>query len=138
MALASKIVRDQIPIPDEPGEWVTLRAVSDRKLREASQAQSRDVMLNFKGLPEEVIKAAVSGDRDKAEQALAKKPEESYDWDMLCRSAIVAWSYSARPTPDEIADLTTKTKRWIVQQILEMSRDDEYVAKNSSSDCIVT
>ena len=132
--LASRIIRERVPIPGEDGEWVTLRGVSDKKLREAGQAQSREAMQGFRGLPEEVVKAALGGDKKKAEEALAKKPEEGYDWDMLCRSAVVEWSYSKKPTPDEIADLTTKTKRWIVGQILEMSDETEDDEKNSSGD----
>ena len=138
MGLASKIVRENLAIPGEPGEWVTLRAVSDKKLREAARSASREAMLSVKGLPDEVIKVINGASRPNAEKALEKAPEEAYDWDMLCRSAIIAWSYSDKPTPDEIGDLVTSTKRWVVRQILEMAGVTEDESKNSSSDSIST
>ena len=130
MGLASKIVRENLAIPGEPSEWVTLRAVSDKKLREAARElgteQSRSYFLSLKGVPSDVLKTIETLKAnvavEKTEGAAAGiKPADKYDWDMLCRSAIIAWSYSDKPTPEEIADLTSDTKEWIVGQILEMS-----------------
>ena len=110
--------RRRLEIPHEPGEWIEIRLVSWEKLQQARQARldgaldmARRVGMSLEGIQQ-------TGERAEA------KDSDKYDRGTLLRSAVVAWSYDARVTPDNVADLDEQTAGWLVEQIVAYQAED--------------
>jgi hypothetical protein len=92
VALCSLTTR-RLDVPHEPGEWVEVRPLSAKNLR---------VM-------------------DKAAKTAARGPdavldETEYGYELTTRmldAAIVAWSYGAPVSPENVADLDLATTVWL-------------------------
>jgi hypothetical protein len=94
MALCSMTTR-KLDIPNEAGEWVEIRPISNAALREV-RADAR---------------AAVGG-------------EDSQDYGLeltqrLLRIAIVSWSYEPMPTDETIGDLDIAMTEWLARTLNE-------------------
>lgn len=140
--LTSRITRDNVPIPHEPGEWMSFRKLSWRKLEEAGNAVSDDAIAKIKVMGGEAFKAIqdlvdARERKDKTAEAAAEKeigesldeaeqkvkdPLNKYDRGVLLRKGIIDWSYEGdKPTVENTDDLDEETAVWAARQILDLA-----------------
>lgn len=117
--LTSNITR-RLDVPGEDGAWVQIRKLPWRKLREASDAQKEQAYAHVKALGKEGMDAVSQVTPDQI-AALKRDPSNQYDTGTLLRAGVTAWSYSEKPTPDEIDDLDAATSSWLVGAILALA-----------------
>lgn len=123
--LTSKQVK-RLAIPHEDGEWIDIRIPGWKKLEEAERVLQQAWLANAKLMGGEVMKALPE------KQAEADKdPRARYDWGTLLRSAVVAWSYDEKITPQNVEDLDPRTARWLVGEIVQTVTYGEDEQKNS-------
>lgn len=125
-------VKQRLDVPGEDGQWVEIRKLPWRKLREAAEAQQAIAYGYVKTLGKEGMDA-VRGVTAEQIEAVQRDASSRYDWGVLLRGGITAWSYSASPTPDEIDDQDPEWAGWVVGQILALAGvvKDEAASKNA-------
>jgi hypothetical protein len=134
--LTSRIVREQVQVPQEPDTWLSFRALGGTKLREASAVKTSQQLAVFKQMGPDGIKAIQEANREQAEAALKTAPLAAYDVDTLIRAGIIGFSYYAgKPKVEDIDALDDATQEWAATELLKMSKpelfeDAEADAKN--------
>ena len=113
-------IKVKLNVPGEDGQWIEIRKLPWRKLREASEVQQDKAYALVKVLGKEGLDA-VKDVTPAQIAALQKNPVAQYDAGVLVRGAIVAWSYSAHPTPAEIEDLDAALVEWLVGEIVHLA-----------------
>jgi len=129
--LMSKI-RRRLAIPDEPNDWMELRALSGKKLEEASWWAQRKAIEMAKLAGQEFIDAMETYRADLAEAEVKANPLQQYDIETLVRSGIVAWSYEMRLTPENIAELDSETREWAAREILKLTEESQEERKSKA------
>jgi len=114
-------VKLRLDVPGEADQWVEIRKLPWRKLREASDAQQTIAYAHVKTLGKEGLDAVKDVTPDQI-AALRKNPLASYDAGVLLRAAVTAWSYSAKPTPEEIDDQDDALVEWLVGEIVTLAK----------------
>jgi hypothetical protein len=129
--MLTNLVKKRLDVPKEDGQWIEIRKLPWRKLREASETQQHAAFAFVKTLGKDGM-AAVKEVTAEQIAAFKANPAASYDPGVLMRSAVTAWSYSDKPTPEQIDDLDPDTASWLVDEIVALSRPprDEEAAKN--------
>lgn len=124
-------VTKRLDIPGELGQWILIRKLPWRKLREASQVQQREAFAAVRALGKDGLDAVSDVTPDQI-QAFKNNPSAQYDPGTLLRAAILQWSYSDKPTPEEIEDLDTDTADWLLHEVVALAKPprDEVTAKN--------
>ena len=98
MGLCSLTTR-KLDVPGEEGQWIEIRPLSASRLHA--------IGLEAKKLGREA-KAANEDDTDAENYVLA---------DLMLREAVVAWSYDAPVTPENVDDLEISTMMWLSNEI---------------------
>jgi hypothetical protein len=120
-------VLKRVDHPTEPGQWVEFRKLPWRKLEEARRETQIDSAALMKAYGADLIKeiqklsAGISEDMQAAVAAERQRRATQYDTGVLLRAGIVRWSYSDKPTPEQIDDLDPDTAAWARDQILDLS-----------------
>jgi len=122
--LVSKTRR--VDIPHEEGEWVELKELSGRKLRQNRERQTWALLAK-------VNEAGGFGALKGVEAPEGQKPDPlaAYDLGDLLEKGIVAWSYGEELTPEAIECLDEETERFIACQLIPGAEDDSAVKKGS-------
>ena len=116
-----------VPITHEPGQTLTIKRLSPKQLKAASDAASVEALLSFLRFGGgEMLEALAKMDSDpearKAAQAAAKAealldPSSGYDHDALIKDGLLGWSYAAEFTPDHVERLDPVTKAFAAKEI---------------------
>lgn len=106
-----KIKKD---IPGESGEWMEFRELSGAELDEADRAATRRVIDMMQGVDLSSLKTPTEVDETKRRQA-------AYDPDVLIQHGVVGWSYEEPCTPENKRLLTSATRNWARDVILDMN-----------------
>jgi hypothetical protein len=111
-------------IPGEPGATITFRQLGWRQLAEAEEARSAAVLRNLKSMGGELLRDLQSINRSEAEQAAATQtaadPLAKYDQATILYAGIAAWTYSGKPTHEEIDSLDETTAKWAATEIVNL------------------
>lgn len=103
---------------------MTLRQLGWRQLAEAEEARSATVLRNLKTMGGELMRELQSVNRADVQQQAAVEqqadPLAKYDQAIILYEGIAAWSYSSKPTPQEIDSLDANTARWAATEIVKM------------------
>jgi hypothetical protein len=121
--LASRLTKRVVP-EHEPDAWFEIRMLPGKKLDEAQRAHQRLLLAEWGDV---IAKLDALGSRS---DAAAPDALAGFDVDVLNRAGVVAWSYSDKPTAQEIEDLDDTTRRWLAREILEFSRPSGDARKN--------
>jgi hypothetical protein len=129
--LTSKVTK-RLDVPHEPGEYVEIRRLSWRTLQRAQDAQKADAYQHVKTLGKEGMDAV----RDVTPEQIAafrKDHASKYDRHVLLSVGIVAWSYSDKPTDEEVDELDAATADFVVDELLKLAGvvPDEADQKNA-------
>lgn len=124
--LTSKITKT-LDVPGEPGEHITIRRLSGKAIEEARREFSRSIFTIYSA---EMIERMQAKPSDPDEAATEASPLAGYDVATVLRCGITAWSYSKRPTPEQIDDLDEQTREWAATEILALGRETEAERKN--------
>lgn len=121
----------RLDVPHEPGQWVEIRKLNWRALREASQVQQREASAYLQQLGD-LARPTVDAITPEQIRAYHASPTAGFDPATLLRRGIVAWSYSEKPTAEQIDDLDEPLADWLVLQIALLARPprDEVAEKN--------
>lgn len=119
-------------IPHEPGESMTLRALTGVELDEADERGTARIFRTMKGIDQSVLNAMQSM-ADSSPEARRRQRAAGYDRQYLLERAIVGWSYDAPCTPENIAKLDARTRDWAVSAVLDMNMRDEGEASDSGT-----
>jgi hypothetical protein len=124
-------VKKRLEIPGHDGQWVEIRKIGWRKLREASEEQQRQALQYVRALGKEGMELVKSVTADQIDTH-KRRPAASYDAAMLLRSAVNAWSLSEKPSPEELDGLPEEVADWLVDEIVALAKPprDEGEAKN--------
>jgi hypothetical protein len=121
-------VLKRVDHPSEEGVWFEFRKLPWRKLEEARRATQIDgaglVKAYGAALIKEIQTIAEDGIDDSMKAAVAAEKAaraQQYDTGVLLRAGIWKWSYSDKPTPDEIDELDDDTAQWARGEILALS-----------------
>lgn len=125
-------VRKRLDVLGEDGQWIEIRKLPWRKLRDASEKQQHAAYAQVKVLGKEGMDA-VSQVTPEQIAAFRANVHNQYDAGVLLRAGIVAWTYSEKPTPDEIDDLDAAVADWLVGEIIALAQPPraEADAKNA-------
>jgi hypothetical protein len=131
MGLTARITK-RLDVPHEPGQWIQIRKLPGRKLREATDVQQRAAFGYVSVLGKDGMEAVKSVTPEQI-AAFQRSPSSAFDRGVLLRAAVVAWSYSDKPTPDEIEDLDLETEAWLADEVVLLSKPpkDEAAEKNA-------
>lgn len=121
MALTNRVVK-RIDLAHEPGQWLEVRLPSMAILDRARQARSRQAMEMMAGMD-------LSHFRDLRPQEPTASAEPDYDWQTLLASCLLAWSYDAPVTPENVAELDLATVRAALAVLVP--QDSEAEQKNA-------
>lgn len=129
--MLTALIKTRLDVPGEDGQWIEIRKLPWRKLREASDAQQSAAYAHVKALGKEGMEAVKDVTPEQI-AALQKNPLASYDAGVLLRAGITAWSYTDAPTPAEIDDLDEAVAEWLVGEIVTLAKPatSEADAKN--------
>lgn len=124
-------VKVRLDVPDEDGQWIEIRKLPWRKLREAADVHQSAAYAHVKALGKDGLDAVKDVTPEQI-AALKQNPLASYDAGVLLRSAITAWSYPEKPTDAHIDDLDEAVAEWLVGEIVALARPprSEADAKN--------
>ena len=116
-----------VPITHEPGQTLTIKRLSPKQLKAASDAHSVEALLSFRRFGGgEMLEALGKMDSDpearKAAQAAAKAeaekdPASGYDHDTLIKDGLLGWSYTVEFTPEHVERLDPETKVFAATEI---------------------
>lgn len=121
MTLTSRLGTKRLDVPNDPGEWIELRAVGGRRLREAAAQKSRDALLQVRAAGGEIAELWQKNAKDTDTDTAKKDVLNTYDALTVCYVGIVGWSYEEKVKPATIDDLDSDTQDWAARQILELS-----------------
>jgi hypothetical protein len=121
--LLSSQVKTRREIPDSNGQWVEIRKLGWRKLREAAESMQRTAYETVRALGKDGMDAVAKVTPEQI-ATFKRSPASQYDPVILLRSAVVAWSLSEKPTPDEIDDLPEDVASWLVDEIVALSKPE--------------
>ena len=122
--MALRNITKQVPVPNEPGEWVCFRIPGWRVLEESKKIKTRQSMANIRDLGGDIYKAIQEARTDTAVASVAADPLAEYDLDSLLKSGIKEWSYvddDGKPipvTPENIGALDDATAKWAARVII--------------------
>ncbi len=124
-------VTQRLEVPGQPGQWVEIRKLGWRALRDASDAASHAAFALVRDLGKAGMEAVQLVSSDQVD-AYKRSATAAYDPGVLLRKAIIGWSLSEKPTPDEIDDLSEEVAVWLVEQIVALAKPprDEATVKN--------
>lgn len=136
-------VTKQIPIPNEPGQYATVKMLSGTQLRNAREARAAKAMEKAKAMGGDLLVALRSAPDVETFAASAgipvaePDPADTYDIDSILRAGLTGWSYPAVLTPDAISDQDEAWQNHVFREIVAFSKpptQDEL--KNSSGGSI--
>ena len=110
-------------IPGEPGQWMEFRELSGSELDEADRVATRRVIDMMQGVDLSSLKTPTEVDETKRRQA-------AYDPDVLIQYGVVGWSYEEPCTPENKRLLTSATRNWARDVILDMNLRSEEQAED--------
>lgn len=132
MALRSKETK-RLDVPNEPGQWVDIQAVSFLTLDKA-KGERLKVISDLSGSFVQLQKAIASNGAADAVAAVIAAAEEdrlqSYDKFTLLKHGLIAWSYEGPVIPE---DLDGATAEWAARAILDHTLPSEAQTKAPSS-----
>lgn len=137
----------QVPIPHEPGETLTLRALSWRQLDQAREVQAKRSLHDslestkvFRELDPDWVKSQMANaeNREAAEtRAAAPDTYSNYDMESVLRAGVIGWSYDTKFKPELLDDLDGATATWafreLLRPIIEQSEKDRITSFFSPS-----
>lgn len=125
-------ITQRIELPHEPGQWVEVRALSGLQLDTSRDAR----LLKAVHLAREMGPALQAPLADQETRAAvieaARDPLNDYDRRALLHAGIIAWSYDAPVTLDNIDDLDDETMTVVARALLPPQRT-EADRKNGSA-----
>lgn len=113
-------IKVRLDVPHETWQWVEIRKLPWRKLREASETQREHAYAAARSLGKDGLEAIRNVTAEQIAE-LKRSQTAQYDPGTLLRAAVTAWSYSDKPTPDELDDLDTVTAEWLVGEIVALA-----------------
>ena len=125
--LIRSIVSPQVPIPNEPGEYMQFRRLNDRRLNECMDKRQTDAMMRMVKLGADamaVIRSAQEGrKKEEDEKPAVADPLDAYDRALLLKYGIASWSYDAplSELDEEGGGLDITVSKWAALQILEFN-----------------
>lgn len=130
--LFANLVKQRLEIPDHPGQWVEIRKLGWRKLREAADVLQRAAYEHVRVLGKDGLEAVRNVTAEQI-ASFKRNTAAQFDTGTLLRAAVVTWSLSDRPTPEELDELPEPVVLWLVDEILALSRPphDEAAVKNA-------
>ncbi len=133
MALMAEPIR--LEVPHEQDQWMELRALSWKQLKDARKVAERENREVIKELGGEILKALSSPGGDENARKLMKQQEydpRSFDTAMLLQFGIAAWSYERDLDEKSIEQLDERTAVWAKEEIIGLTKPpDEEAQKNS-------
>lgn len=121
------ISRDDVPeitIPHEPDQWIGFKPLSWSEKKAAIEARQLRAFAALSGLSADVIKALPQQNK----QVEPNPWEELAEMDQgyTLHHSIVAWSYKAEVTPENIDALDAETADWAFEHAVKLcSRSKE-------------
>jgi hypothetical protein len=117
-----QIVKQKLAeVPGLPGEWVEIRKLGWRALREASEAASRSAFEYVRALGKDGMEAVAQVSKEQIEE-YRKSPAAAFDPGRILRGGVVAWSLGDKVTPEVLDDLPEEAADYLVAQIVALSR----------------
>lgn len=125
-------VKVRLDVPDAPGEWIEIRHLGWRVIREAREASMAEAMRLVKTLGREGLEAvkAVTPDQIAAVRPNGHRPHSEYDLGIILSAAVTSWSYAPPVTREALEDLPEALATWIRSEVLARSLPDEATSKN--------
>lgn len=131
MQITTNITK-RLEVPDSDGQWVEIRKLGWRKLREAAETMSQQAYGMVRTLGKDGLEAVKNVTPDQIE-AFRSNPASQFDAGTLLRAAVIKWSLSEKgPTPEQIDELDEDVASWLLGEIVALSRPprDEAATKN--------
>lgn len=114
----------RVEVPEHKGEWIELRHLSRRQLREASRLKTYEALDTLNHMSRDTQAAITEANERRGDadvQAALTDPFTSYDLDALLAAGITAWSYDEPVTPETIDRLDLATAEWAGRQLLTIA-----------------
>ncbi len=112
-------IKERVDIPHEPGDWIEVRPLSWFELQEAARARTKQVLGDFADYPKDFFESL--------DTRLAETPAKEndfggeYDRFRILTSAVVAWSYQTKVSPEAIQSLDSRTADWLFSELISRS-----------------
>ena len=120
----------RIELPHEDGEWVEVRMLSWRELREARQKRLDDTLDVAKKMGTDLRKEIREAREDADVKEAMGDPLNDYDLETLLGYGIVKWSYERDVNAGNIGLLDEKTVRVVASELVP---DAEEEGKDSAA-----
>lgn len=124
-------VTSKLEVPGEIGQWVEIKKLGWKKLREAVEVASEGAMRAMRALGKDGLEAVrgVTADQIAEQQkAAADDPASAFDPTTLLRAGVKAWSYERKLTPEALDDLDPAMASWLVREIAVLSQPPKDVS----------
>ncbi len=131
MALKKKVTH-RVEVPHEPGQWVEFREVGWRTLERARDLRVEKAIKSYRNFGSELLQV-ITESKEEGTPTPAVDPKDEYDSTVMLHSSIVAWSYEAAVTQDNIDDLDEVTADWAMGVIVGFYVHDEVDEGKDSS-----
>jgi hypothetical protein len=132
MALRTKEIK-RLDVPNEPGQWVDIQAVSFLTLDKAKSERLKvigDLSAAFVQLQKAIASNGTAAALAEARAAADEDRLQQYDKFTLLKHGLIAWSYGGPVTPE---DLDGPTAEWAARAILDHTLPTEAETKTPSS-----
>lgn len=116
MALVTEVTK-RVDIPGEPEQWLQIRKLSWRKLEQASDVQTDVQFARIKRIGRDALAAVRS-----STEGQQIDPNTAYDQGEVLKLGIVAWSYDAPLTAENLDALDANTADWAFGEIMSLSK----------------
>jgi hypothetical protein len=115
MGLVSGITTTVNP-PDELDQWVEIRKLSSKQLRESRRRQQLRAAETARAFGGDIMAALQNANTSEVATAAAD-PRTNHDQDYVLEAGVVNWSYET-PAKKHLDDLDEPTAEWLVGEIL--------------------
>lgn len=138
MSIFTSYVTEELPVPSDAGQRVTIRRLPPKVLREASQAQQLAAVEDARAMREAMGEALseMLGRVTPEAMAAAKQadPLLSYDRVTLMLHGVTAWSYAQPVTREVLEDMDDDAQAWLAGAILRLSKPSLYQTADEQED----
>lgn len=113
--LVNKDNIERLDIPNEPGEWVGIVALTGIEMDEANSANTEATLTRMRPFLKDIADLkGIADDRDKRAES-----HTSFDAMALLKAAVRSWSYPEPVTPENLERLDGATRDWLHRTIWE-------------------
>lgn len=117
-----------LDMPADPGQTVTIQALSGEKFRRAGEEAQVAAMENFRRLGGAEMRREVASLQSAAASAgvsvaeFVEDPVSNFDRAFVLKAGVKAWTYDLEVTDATLADLSEEASEFLAREILRLTK----------------